>query len=464
MAPSPFTSTEDMEMTIRKRRRYLMILFVLALLGPTVAITQSGAASSAQDKSPLTMWFDTTGGAETAECIIENVIDPFNEQSELAQVEATMQANNWDATRTALAGGGGPDIVTTPGPSFAYELALADQLLQLDEYAAAQGWDESFIPWALDLGKVNGELYSIPSEVETLVLYYNKTLFEENGWTPPTTLDELMTLSEEIDAAGIIPFAHSNAEWRPANEWFVGEFMNHGAGPDLVYQALTGEIEWTDPQFVSALEMLNEMQQNGWFMGGLDRYYTTTEATAFAMLGEGEAAMKIEGTWAVSNLNTYFGEEAGNDNEWDWVPVPSTSGEAIFDLGIGSTYSINRNVEDPEAAIEFLTYYFSPEVQATQAVECDVVPAPVTIEAEALEGLDPRYASMLEQMNAASEAGDYGYTTWTFWPPRSDVYIYEEVESVWSGDITVEEYLQGLQTIFDEELEAGDIPPIPERQ
>ena len=31
------------------------------------------------------------------------------------------------------------------------------------------------------LGLVDGELYSIPNEVETLILYYNETLFEEMG-------------------------------------------------------------------------------------------------------------------------------------------------------------------------------------------------------------------------------------------------------------------------------------------
>lgn len=445
------------------RQRQLMIVLVLVLMAPMLTVGQRGPIVQAQDKAPITMWFNSTGGAETANCVIEHAVDTFNASSETTEVAATLQANSWDATRTALAGGAGPDVVVTPGPSFAFELAKAGQLLPLDQFAAEYGWSETFTPWALDLGKVNGELYSIPSEVETLVLYYNKTLFEENGWQPPVTLDELMALSATIDEAGIIPFAHSNAEWRPTNEWFVGEFMNHAAGPDKVYQALTGDAQWTDQEFVSAIEMLTQMQQNGWFMGGLDRYYTTPTADTFGMLAEGEAAMKIEGTWAVADLNTSFGEEAGNSNEWGWVPVPSASGEAIFDLGIGTTYSINKNTQAPEAVAEFISFLFSPEIQATLAVQCDQVPAPVDLPEGALEGLDPRYADIIDAMNQSSQAGDYGYTTWTFWPPRSEIYLYEEIEKVWSGDITAEQYLQGLQTLFDEELGTGDIPPIPAR-
>jgi raffinose/stachyose/melibiose transport system substrate-binding protein len=433
----------------------------LLLLVPLLAMAGLNLASSvrAQDAPTITMWFNTTGGSETAECMIAKAIDPFNAQGG-PQVEATLQADNWTATRTALAGGAGPDVVTTPGPSFSYELGEAGQVIPLDEYATQYGWADTFIPWALDLGRVNGQLYSIPTEIETLVLYYNETLFQEKGWTVPTTLPELMALAETIAADGIIPFAHTNAEWRPTNEWFVGEFMNHHAGPEKVYQALTGEAQWTDPAFVEALTMLDQMQQNGWFMGGLDRYYTTPTVDAAALLSEGEAAMKIEGTWFVGDALTFFPEV---EQEWNWAPVPSATGDAIYDLGIGSTYSINANSEYPAETAEFISYLFSPEVQATLAVECSLAPAPVTIPPESLAGLDERYAAILASMNEAAAANNYGYTTWTLWPPQSDLYIYEEIEKVWAGDMTVEEYLQGLQTTFDQEVAEGAVVPVPAR-
>lgn len=424
--------------------------------------TEAPAAAPAE-KSIVTYWYDPSFNAEQTACFVKEVVDTFNAQSKLATVETTAQANNWDATRTALAGGGGPDVVTTPGPSFAFELAQAGQLVSLDDFAKQFGWSEIFVPWALDLGKVDGVLYSIPAEQESLVLYYNKTLFDEKGWQPPKTIDELMALSEKIAAEGIIPFAHANAEWRPANEWFVGEMLNHGAGPQKVYEALVGKRAWNDPDFVTALETLNTMQQKGWFMGGLDRYYTTPGDEAGAAFGDGKAAMKIEGTWFLGEIDNFFGEAAGNKNEWDWTPMPSSSGEAIYDLGIGSTYSINKNTPRPEAVAEFITYLFSPETQARLVVKCNYGSAPVRLKADALTGIDPRRARVFGALAEASVANNYGYTTWTFWPPKSDTYIYEEIEKVWAGDMTSQEYLEGLQKLFDEELKAGSIPPIPAR-
>jgi raffinose/stachyose/melibiose transport system substrate-binding protein len=447
-----------MEMRTSRRR----LLASAAIAAPALSLTGVLGPALAQDKPEIQMWFDTTNGPETAQCMVDDIITPYGETG-TAIVKPTLQPNNWDATRTALAGGEGPDLVGTPGPSFAFELAKAGQLLALDDFATSEKWSEIFVPWALSLGLVNGKLYSIPNEVETLVLFYNKTLFTEKGWTAPKTMDELMTLAQTIKDAGIIPFAHCNQEWRPANEWFVGEFFNQIAGPQKVYQALTGAAKFTDPEFVEAVTTLDTMQKNGWFMGGLDRYYTTTFADADAALAAGDAAMNIIGTWWLQNVSQYWGPDAGNDMDWDWVPVPSKDGQPKFDLGIGSTQSINAKTKHPQEAAQFLTYFYSPDSQATMLTECGLAPAPVPIPADKLTGLDPRHAAILQALNDASSANNYGYTTWTFWPPKTETYLIETIEKVWSGDMTPDEYLQGMQKQFDEEKAAGDIPPIPAR-
>jgi len=395
-------------------------------------------------------------------CLVENVVDTFNEQSDTVIVEAVLMPDAWESIRVGLAGGAGPDIVDTPGPSFVYELVQAGSLLALDELAAEFGWDELFVPWALSLGEVDGKLYSMADELETLVLYYNSTLFEEKGWEPPTTIDEMYALAEKIADDGVIPFSHGNGDWRPANEWFVGEWLNHVAGPDKVYEALTGKLAWTAPEFVEAIELLDEAQQKGWFMGGLEFYYTTGWDDYIAALASGEAAMKVEGTWVADALTDQIAaDEEGQD--WDWVPMPSKSGEAIFDVGMGHTWSVNKATENPRAVAEFLTYFYSPEVQARRLRDCGLFPGPIRLEADMLEGVDSRMAEIIVALAEASDAGNYGYTTWTFWPPKSDVYIYEEIERVWAGEITPKEYLQGLQDLFEEEFAAGEIPPIPTR-
>lgn len=438
----------------------LLPLLLSACAPASTGGTSEGAASGSTDKRQITMWLDTE---ETADCVVKTAVDSFNAKSETIEVTVERKANMIDAIRPALAGGAGPDLVPTHGPAFVAELALADQVIPLDDFVADFGWDKLFVPWALNLGRINGKLFSLPQELETVVLYYNKTVFEQNGWTPPKTMDELVALADQIHAAGIIPFAGQGGECQACNEWYFTEFINKIAGPEKVYKALKGEIPWTDPDFVLAITTLNDLMQKGYWMGSVENFLAadfTGFSTAFA---EGKAAMNMEGTWFYGREGEYFGEAVGNTNEWDWVPMPSAGGEAIYDIGIGGTMSINKNSQNPEAAAEFLTHYFSPEIQSALFAQCRMAMGPIRIEAGQMEGIDPRMAAIFADFAKASDEGNYGYTTWTFWPPKSDTYIYEELEKVWVGDITPEEYLAGLDKIFQEEREAGESLQVPDR-
>lgn len=417
------------------------------------------AVPAAPEKSKVEIWFYP---GEQWECVINNVIADFNTQSTTVQVDGIRKSQEVRTeVQLALAGGAGPDILTPFGPSLMPELVEADHVLALDAFAQQYDWDQMIVPWALELGRVDGVLYSLPVELETLVLWYNKTLFEEHGWQPPTTMAELQSLSETIAAAGIIPFAGGTGDCKPCHEWYFGEFISHVAGPEKVYQALQGAIPWTDPDIVRSVATWNDMMQKGYWMGGVDRFFTATFDEFTAMFASGEAAMNMEGTWFPGRVGPDFEKEAGM--EYDWVPFPSETGEAIFTLGIGGTRSINSTTKNPQAAAEWLSYEFSPETQARMYVDCGIALAPVKVDAAMLEGIDPRMARLAADFAKSQDEGNYGYTVWTFWTPNSEVYIYDEIQKVLTGDLTVEAFLQGLDQVYQEDLAAGLRPPLPER-
>ncbi|MEZ4560536.1 MAG: hypothetical protein R2854_29570 [Caldilineaceae bacterium] len=112
------------------------------------------AAEGGAEKTTIEFWFEPpSGGGESAACILTAVIDPFNAQSDTVFVNAVPQPQTWDSARTAIAGGGGPDIIGTPGPSFVYELAQAGRLAPLDGFVDQYAWTEHFVPWALQPGQ-----------------------------------------------------------------------------------------------------------------------------------------------------------------------------------------------------------------------------------------------------------------------------------------------------------------------
>jgi len=76
---------------------------------------------------------------------------------------------------------------------------------------------------------------------------------------------------------------------------------------------------------------------------------------------------------------------------------------------------------------------------------------------------DKRIARFLQEFGTVTGRGDYGYTTWTFWPAKTEVYLYQGFDDVLAGTITVEQYLTEVQKQFDAEVKEGKVPPHPKR-
>jgi maltose-binding protein MalE len=73
--------------------------------------------------------------------------------------------------QTAIASGGGPDLIYSAGPSVTLKYAKAGQIVDLAKYSKQYGWDKSFAPWSLSLGSYKGKVYSLQAETEAMVMF-----------------------------------------------------------------------------------------------------------------------------------------------------------------------------------------------------------------------------------------------------------------------------------------------------
>jgi len=436
----------------------------LAACGPSSggeAASSAKAVTTRDASGKFTFWF-TTGSPRERKYTTDDLVGAFERQYPKISIDPVFKPDENLArlTRTALQARRGPDLITSSGASEAAAYADARFLLPLDEYAKGYGWDKKILPWALGTGRIGGKLYTVPEDYETMIVYYNKTLFEEKGWQSPTNREQLEALATEIQSQGITPFVAGNADWRPATEWFLTVFLNSFAGPQQVYEALQGKRRWTDPVFVDAVTLMNDYFQRGWFGGSVRRYFTNQFEPQYARMADKKIAMDLEGSWAFPPLNDFFKE---SDSEYDWFPVPSLSSEApegLFPLAIGSTLAINANAKSPDAVAQYLDWLYSdPKRTAGGVAKADVAPLPVTLaESDFPRTVDPRQARLYAGLNEATERGAVGYATWAFWPPRSNVYLYEQMEKVLVGDVTPQEWTQGLDELFQGELKRGQVP------
>jgi len=416
------------------------------------------ASISAQDKVQVTVWLNDD---DLGQCVKDTITDGFNAFSETTEVNVELQPNVDDTLRTALAGGAGPDIIPVDSPSSGQELGRAGLLVPLNGYVTQYGWDERFVPWALELGRVEGELYTLPDSLETLVIWYNKTLFDDNGWEVPATLADLVTLSQTIADAGVVPFSNGFGECLNCMGSLPGAFINHYAGGEVMYQALTGEIPWTDPVFLEAIILLNDMVQNGWFNGGTDRLFTDSFNTAHVTLGSGEAAMYLDGSWF--NPDYVFGEDAGNTNDYDWFPIPTQDGEEMYVTGVGAAWGINVTSEHPDEAAEYLDWAFSADAQAERFNNCNFALAPIRISEDAFAQADPRTARIYAAYGEAAANGNYGYANWAFFPAEMGTAFNEDIQEVFLGSMTPEDFLSHMQDLFTAAQADGSLPPLPAR-
>lgn len=429
-----------------------------ALIGLAVTST----ASMAQDKTPVSWWYEAASPENQAN-LKSVLVDAFNAASTKDELNIDFRGNELDKQlRVAMLSGSGPDVVYTPGPAYVAAMAQAGQLLPLDDYAATLGWNDRILPAFLNMGKFDGKLYALPKTYETVGLFYNKTLFEQNGWTPPTTIAELDDLAAKMKAAGMVPFAAGNADWRGTNEWYVSMILNSVAGPDNVAKALKGEMPWTAEPFVKAIDTLNHFWQEGYF--GPD-YFSLTGEQAFASVASGKAGMAPTGTWSFQNVGTYFppaNAEAG------FVGFPSGEGVPypIYPLGIGSTFSIAAASTNPDGAAAVIDYVFTDRFYGAMNTVWQGewnIPLKDLSNVKMGDNVLPLYGETMANLASAVNANQYGYTTWTFLPPATDSYVISGIEEVWLGKITTAQFLETMDATFKQELAEGKVPAVPAR-
>jgi raffinose/stachyose/melibiose transport system substrate-binding protein len=416
----------------------------------------------AADAQPISFWYEAAE-PDNQKHLQDILVAPFNAAHPDYSLSIDFRGSDLDKLlRIAMLSGSGPDIVYTAGPSYVASMAQAGQLLALDDYAQKLGWNDRLLPLFLDLGKYNGKLYALAKTYETLGLFYNKTTFQKKGWTPPTTIPEFEKLADEMKAEGLVPFAAGNADWRPANEWYVSIALNSIAGPEAVYKALTGETPWTADPIAKAIDKLNEWWQKGYFG---PNYFSLTTEQGFAQLANGQAGMAPTGTWSFTNVATDFPAAKA---EPGFVGFPSGEGvpSPIYALGIGSTFSINAGskVADGAAAVFDIIYSqkFYSDMNSVWQGEWNL-PLKDLSQVKIADNVTPLYGEVMKNLSAAVANNQYGYTTWTFLPPATDTYMVSGMEEVWLNKTSTKDYLTKWDDTFKQEKSQGKVPAIPMR-
>jgi alpha-glucoside transport system substrate-binding protein len=155
---------------------------------------------------------------------------------------------------TRISGGDPWDMVFWPSTTL--QDNYADMLVPLEDVGAHT---ENYQSYWVDIGSVDGTFYTVPikADIKTII-WYSPAVFDANGYTVPTTLDELDTLVEQMVADGNVPWS-MGFESGDATGWtgsdFIQDLLLATQGPDYVNGLIDGSVSYDDAGVVAAYEM-----------------------------------------------------------------------------------------------------------------------------------------------------------------------------------------------------------------
>ncbi|MFC7591305.1 extracellular solute-binding protein [Nonomuraea antimicrobica] len=263
----------------------------------------SGGSDAADSggRQNLQFWF---WGAPPAhqDAMKKILVDGFNAAQNKYTLTVTFNNNVDQNVQVALTAGKGPDIVYGSGPSFAAAYVAKGKLADMDAYAQKYGWKDKILAPMYEAGTVDGKLYSLPNSLNTLGIFYNKKVLDQLGAQVPTTFADLQATMDKAKAAGLYASVTGNKGWKPVNENYSSLFLTHAAGPEAVYKALKGEIPWTDPAIVKAVQDSADFFKNGYLAG--EDYSNLNFTDAMQLLKDGKSPSSSGRRWPSSSRPT----------------------------------------------------------------------------------------------------------------------------------------------------------------
>lgn len=191
---------------------------------------------------------------------------------------------------------------------------LADNgfILDIEKVFRELGLQNELNPAAVKLLKSmvrDKGLYALPLEINIEGFWYNKDLFAEYGLAVPETWDDLLHVAEVFKSHGIQPFALAGA-----NKWPITRLINgyviRKYGYDAMQRVARKELKVTEPGFVEAAAIVQQMAQQGYF----GKYVNTTETDeASTLFLEGKVAMFYTGSWSLRDFNSSLKNQIGTD-------------------------------------------------------------------------------------------------------------------------------------------------------
>lgn len=385
-------------------RKILSVITVSALTVSLLAGCSSGSGenSSGNDSENVTLklfhnWINTDEVT-----YFEDLAAEFEE----AHPEVTIEIENisdpdYKTKLSAMMGSeDAPDIFYSWSGEFAYNLVRNDSVLDLTSYYDEdQEWADSFVHAALPPFTYEDEIYGVPIRVDCKMMMYNKDIFEEYGLSVPSTYDEFLDVCQTLKDNGVTPIALGTAQ----ETWIAAHYIstfNAMCVPDDVRASddNIATMEYSDPGYVEAIEMLQELNDKGYFTENCTGVQYDVARNDFLT---GNAGM-----YYGQSIEFRYAEENNLNAGVFQIPTPEgAKGNPNITTGTPDGFMISKTCENPDLAVEFLKLMTSKEWQERVITQLS---APASI--QGVHNEENSNELILEAVNIYSNSD--GFTNW----------------------------------------------------
>jgi raffinose/stachyose/melibiose transport system substrate-binding protein len=341
-----------------------------------------------------------------------------------------------DAMRVAAGTDGFPDIFFNwAGLGLGGEMVNLGVSAPLDEAYTSLGWNDRFLGGALSKTQYNGQQHGVPYTIHGMVVYYRKDAFEQAGITEePKTYDELIAANQKLVEAGVTPFSFGGS-----TNWHIMRLLDSlletkcGAEKHDALKAMTAN--WAEePCATEAFVELKRWDTDG-FLG--KDYMGISPQDSNLLVYTGAAAMMLEGDWMVNAISDE-GEDLAN---YGMFPFPTGTNRLYF---FAEMLYVGENSPNKEAAIKFLDYISSPEVQQANLGNFGAISIVKDIDYGAdRRPLDAEWSEIFAQLTEVYEPGDQAF------PLAVNTESWRIQNGMLTGDIDPNEAAGMLQTFID---------------
>ena len=347
-------------------RRTWKKLATLLLAGTVLVSTTAcgGGETSGKQKDTGNKVLRVLNWGNTEEEKIANeAIARFNENNPDVEVKQTcVPVTSWSdfiqKWITMSTSGEAPDVINIGLE--AVQMAVSNDLLMPLDEIVSEDQDlskvkEEYAPVLLDGFSVDDNLYGLPNGTQTMVMYYNKTMFDEAGLEYPKdgwTWDEFYEDAKKLTKSDGSVYGLSSSYFQLTPWWSTNNtaLVDENQNPALNSKKMVESVEFLD-KLVKEKVTPDPISSD---------VYTMFSSKQLAMVGAGR--------WV---LNTW--QDAGLTNaDFDCVQWPVNEKEgSVFG---GAAWCISKNTENKELSIELLKSLVSEETLKAVAAGGQQVP------------------------------------------------------------------------------------------